>query len=146
MAPRTQTFDPKQAPPTYNNRVITGASQNVIRVTFDTDVSVDEIGADQEGVDIIQNDYRAIIEIFLMQTSRSNQLFSNVLNIRRAGTGLSKFPFLWQDPLSSDLVSAPLCWPLSYPPLTRGKAGAEMVWRLRTFNCIVNYGGSDQPG
>lgn len=143
MAPRSQTFDPKQAPPVVGTTVLSGFSQNIIRNTFDTEVSIDEIGADQEMVDILQGDHRSVIEVFLMQTSRSNQLLSNLLNLRRT-TGLGKFPFRWEDPLSDDFIVSPITWVLGYPPLTRGKAGAEMVWRLRSSNCNVNYGGSDQ--
>lgn len=143
MANRSQSFDPKQAPPTVGGDVLSGFSQNSIRLTMDSPLSVDEIGADGEMVDVLQNDFRGVIEIFLTQTSRSNQILSNLYNARRT-TGLGKFPFLWEDPLGNDKIVAPICWIDNIPPVTRGKTVSEMVWRIRASNIIVNLGGSDQ--
>lgn len=142
MAKQVKGYNPSQITFTFNGFIITGYADEMVRVTMQSVAFEDEVGADGEVVIIDQNDYRGTFAVTLMQTSRSNQIFTDFMNASRL-TGPVVGPASLKDQISGETYNAPTAWVRSWPEKVFSKRAEALRWEIRTNNMIMNPIGTE---
>ncbi len=142
MADQVDTYDPKDIIVIAAGAIITGYAQDsFVTVERESNQVEDEAGAEGDVVRRLTNDRRGSITITLLQTSRSNLIFSALARADElSGNGI--FPVLVKDNRGNDLHIAPNSW-IQKMPTTAYRAGVEgREWIIRTGNLQMVVGGS----
>ncbi len=136
-----ETYNPKDISIIIAGFIMSGFSDDKVRVFRESDAWTDESGADGEVVRYATNDKRGEIEITLLQTSSSNLTLSTLAKADEL-TGAGVFPAIVKDNRGLDLHVAPTAWIVKIPEAKYSKTGNVRVWRIRTDNLTALLGGA----
>lgn len=136
-----ETYNPKDIDIIIAGVIMSGFSDDKVRVFRESDAWEDEAGADGEVVRYATNDKRGEIEITLQQTSSSNLVLSGLAKADEL-SGAGTFPAIVKDNRGNDLHVAPTAWIKQIPEAKYSKGVNTRVWRIRTDNLTNFLGGS----
>ena len=136
-----ETYNPKDISIIVGGFVMSGFSDDKVRVFRESDAWTDEAGADGEVVRYATNDKRGEIEITLLQTSSSNLTLTTMAKADEL-SGAGTIPVIVKDNRGSDLHVAPTSWIVKIPEAKYSKSGNVRVWRIRTDNLQMDLGGA----
>jgi hypothetical protein len=97
-------------------------------------------GADGGGTRAKNNDYSAVIELTLMQTSPSNSTLSGMVALGETGADVG--PFMVKDNSGFSVHAAQNVWVEKEPVVTYGRQANTLTWTLRTDNLNNLFGGN----
>lgn len=138
-----KTYNMKEMTVIFGNVIISGyAPGNSIKVTMNTDLYNQQIGADGEGARARINDDSATVEITLMQTSASNDELSAIAILDK-NTGDGVFPLLLKDPNGNTVYSTNCAYISKLPDSEFGTEITSRTWILMTPKMDVAFIGGN---
>lgn len=119
------------------------ADGEFLSITREADAFTSVVGTDGEVSRSKSNDRRATIEIKLMSTSPTNDLFSAILSGDiNANGGAGVGAFLVVDLSGASLYSAGNAWITKGPDVTYGREATERTWVLQVDKLFEFTGGN----
>jgi len=119
------------------------ADGDFLTITNETDAFTSVVGTDGEVSRSKTNDRRATVEIVLMCTSPTNDLFSAIhLADLAAPGGAGVGALLVTDLNGSSLYTAGAAWIMKAPDVTYGREANERTWTLQVDKLIEFTGGN----
>lgn len=138
-----KTFNMAEMTVIFGNVIIGGyAPGNSIKVTMNSDLYNEQIGADGEGARARINDRSATIELTLMQTSASNDELSAIA-ILDGNTGDGVLPLLLKDPNGNTVYSTNCAYISKLPDAEFGTELNSRVWMIKTPKMDVAFIGGN---
>jgi hypothetical protein len=141
MRQQVDTIDPKEVTVMVAGNVIEGFSEDKILVARESNQVEDELGSDGDVARRITNDKRGNFTITLLQTSRSNLIFTGLARADEL-TGNGIFPVVVKDNRGNDLYIGASCWIQKMPDAAYGTRINTRVWVIRTNNLNMTVGGA----
>ena len=135
------TYNPKDIDIIVGGFIMSGFSDDKVKVNRDEDAWGDESGADGEVVRFATNDKRGQIEITLQQTSSANLQLSTLFKADEL-SGAGTIPVIVKDNRGKDLHVAPTAWITKIPEAAYSKGVQVRTWIIRTDNLQNFLGGS----
>lgn len=132
-----KTFDITNLVITYDNTTIIGV--NSAKLSFDSDATTDDVGADGSVVVMVSNDQRGTIEVELVQSSPSIDFLSQQV-LLFLSTKQFKACSL-QDLNGTSQGNAVQAWVNKVADLEFGKETAARTFRIRLANAQIFAGG-----
>lgn len=108
------------------------APDTYIEITQPNDDWADDVGADGEGVLVAQNDDRGEATLRLMQSSRSNDLLTELYLAQRRLKTLYQLSI--EDLLSGSYYVSPFAWIVKPTDAAFAKTAQTREWTIRAFN------------
>ena len=142
MGSNFHEYDPKQVLLILNGVHIHGFLEGTfITARRNKDAMSLQVGVDGEGTRSKSSDKSGRLEIFLNQSSESNDVFS-ALALADEATGLGVVPAMLKDNSGRSLFVAENAWVVKFPdaPFETNSVGRQ--WILETDNLTVFLGGS----
>lgn len=140
----TGQFDPSEFTITYGKHTVGGfADGTFITVTRNANTFEFIKGADGEAARILTNDNSALVTITLLQTSRSNTVFSGYDNIDRK-TGLGAQPLFIKDNFGDTVGGGSVAWIQKPADVSAGKTIESRAWAFIVPHYEGVVGGNNQ--
>jgi len=119
------------------------ADGDFLTISHETDAFTSVVGTDGEVSRSKTNDRRATVEIILMSTSPTNDLFSaiHVADLNSPG-GAGVGAILVTDLNGTSLYTAGNAWIMKAPDVTYGREANERTWTLQVDKLIEFTGGN----
>lgn len=136
-----ETYNPKDIDIIVGGFIMSGFSDDKVKVNRDEDAWKDEAGADGEVVRYATNDKRGQIEITLQQTSSANLILSTLQKADEL-SGAGAIPVIVKDSRGKDLHVAPTAWIVKIPEASYSKGVQVRTWVIRTDHLQSFLGGS----
>lgn len=125
-----KTFDFTDSLTSFDNTNLIGATS--VKVSFDSDATTDDVGADGSVVVVVSNDQRGKIEIEFMQNSPSIDFMSQQVQLFLATKEFKAASF--KDLNSGSTASGPQCWVQKVADSEYGKEAASRTFVIRIAN------------
>jgi hypothetical protein len=132
-------YYPDQVVVVFGPLIISGASDTIVSVQYNTSAFSLKVGAYGDSVRSRTNDHSATITVTLLQGSGSNNELSAIHFADRhmpGGTGI--FPLMVKDNSGATLHSAATAWIRDPPASTFGTEAQDREWTFET-NCLVSH-------
>lgn len=140
----TRIYDSSQVQVAFAGIPVQGyADGDFLAISWETDAFTDVVGTDGDVSRSKTNDRRATVEITLMSTSPTNDLFSalHIADLNAPG-GAGVGALLITDLNGTSLYTAGNAWISKAPDVTYGREANERVWTLRVDNLRAFTGGN----
>lgn len=139
-----ETYDPQQISAVADGADVQGYAEDTwIKISRPNDMWTSTEGCDGQVVRSKSNSRMTEIEITLLQTSPTNDLFS-ALYVADEKTNAGLFPFFLRDSNGATTFFALQTWVAKMPDIEYGKTVGNRVWTLRTGESNVFVGGVNQ--
>jgi hypothetical protein len=140
----TKIYDSNRVQVSFAGVPVQGyADGDFLTITPETDAFTSVVGTDGTVSRSKSNDRRATIEITLMNTSLTNDLFSAIfIGDLEANGGAGVGAFLVVDLSGASLYSAGNCWITKAPDVTYGREANERTWMLQCDKLYSFTGGN----
>lgn len=140
----TRIYDSNEVQVAFAGVPVQGyADGDFLTISHETDAFSDVVGTDGEVSRSKTNDRRATVEIILMSTSPTNDLFSAIYlaDIKSPG-GAGVGALLVTDLNGTSLYTAGNAWIMKAPDVTYGREANERTWTIRVDKLIEFTGGN----
>lgn len=126
------TYDPKKIIVTFGTHTVQGyADGDFLDISPTQERNTRNVGADGNVSRTMKNDNTDIVTITIKQTSKTNDVFSQIAYEDRVlGTGVK--PLTITDVGGTSLAVYPEAWIASEPPMTAGNEEGDRAWVLHT--------------
>jgi len=135
------TYDPKKVVVIYNGSTIEGFMEGTfVNIVRDSETSVIVSGADGKTARAKTNDKRGTVTLTLLQTSKSNKVFSSVIARDENGED-AKFPLFIKNTNGDDLYQdkeAIVERPAASTFTKGGIEGREWILKCQSLSCQTN--------
>ncbi|WP_066733542.1 phage structural protein [Cupriavidus sp. D384] len=139
----THTYDPARINVTVGAATLSGfAEDSFIGIEELGDGVTSKAGADGEVARAMSSDRRCRVTIKLLQTSRSNDLLSSLLQADRLSGGNGLFPVAVADLRGRSVLHASEAWVVKLPTSEFGKEVGEREWIIETGGGTYFVGGN----
>lgn len=139
-----RTYDPASLVITVGTHMVTGyAEDTFLNIEPDGDGTVAVAGADGEVGRALSHNPLHTITVSLLQTSRSNDFFSALVNRDRATGGRGVVPLAIRDLRGNLLFAASQAWVKNRPTVERGSGINAQEWVLQAVETDSFIGGNE---
>lgn len=140
----TKFFDADQVTVVIAGIPISGyADGEFLTITQESDAFATVVGVDGDVTRSKTKDYRATVELSLMQTSDANDMLSALYNTdREAANGAGVGAFLVRDRQGRALYTADTCWVQKAPDVTFDRTATSRTWVIAIANLLRFDGGN----
>lgn len=126
------TYDPSQVLITLGGHLATGfAEDRMVTIEKDENDYDDIVGVEGEVTRSKNNNEAAIVTLYLMQSSPSNEVLSGFRAADKASPGSGVFPFGVKDGNGTSLHTAESAWVQKGPTSEYGKKPGPREWKIR---------------
>ncbi len=130
MAKRTSTINPDEVSFILDDHLVDGYTNGTqISVVYNNDGFIPFVGNTGETARVATNDYSAIIEVTLMQSSLSNDVFSEKHNTDLRN-GDNVFDVAFKDNKGTTTLDGSGAYILKFADVTIGNTVESRVWRV----------------
>ena len=140
----TRIYDSNQVQVAFAGVPVQGyADGDFLTITPETDAFTSVAGTDGDVSRSKTNDRRHTVEIILMSTSPTNDLFSAIYlaDLNTAG-GAGVGAFLVTDLNGTSLFTGGNAWIMKLPDVTYGREANERTWTLQVDKLVAFIGGN----
>lgn len=126
------TYSPFEVTISCGSHIVVGvAEDSFVTIEPNGDGITKKVGCYGDVVRAISPDSTYKIKITLLQSSKSNQFFSEQYDLDH-DTGDGTFSLLIKDLRGGEIFSAAVAWVVNKPSLTRGKESNNREWEIDT--------------
>lgn len=140
----TRIYDSNQVQVAFAGVPVQGyADGDFLTITYETDAFTSVVGTDGEVSRSKSNDRRATVEVILMSTSPTNDLFSaiHLADLNTPG-GAGVGALLVTDLNGTSLFTSGNAWVVKAPDVTYGREANERTWTLQVDSLVAFTGGN----
>ncbi len=141
----TRLYDPKRVSVLVGGVPVSGwAEGEFITVVYDEDTFQKVVGTDGHTSRSKNENTNARLTIKLMQTSKSNDFLSALLNADKlAPGGAGIVPVMIKDNNGLDLFTSGKAWIVKPPDRSHDKTAKNRDWAIDATDCVDFMGGTD---